>query len=66
MNITKRYPTCDQCGDIFVFDREEPFAYCNCGTTEWGLVGRPADPIYSVVRESNLNDIFDGSDSEHD
>ncbi len=34
------WPTCNDCGERFVFDPKEPFAFCDCGTTEWGA-GRP-------------------------
>jgi hypothetical protein len=30
------YPLCDKCGSEFIFSREEPFAWCECGSTEWG------------------------------
>jgi hypothetical protein len=29
-------PICDKCGTVYIFEQDEPFAYCNCGTTEWG------------------------------
>ncbi len=32
---------CEKCEKPFDFDKEEPFAYCGCGTTEWGYP-RPA------------------------
>ena len=35
------WPTCNDCGERFVFDPKEPFAFCDCGTTEWGSAGRP-------------------------
>lgn len=38
----KDWPRCEQCGEEFVFEEEEPFAHCACGTTEWGH-GRPAN-----------------------
>lgn len=30
------WPYCTNCQSPFQFDAEEPFAYCSCGTTEWG------------------------------
>lgn len=30
------WPYCTKCQSPFQFDAEEPFAYCSCGTTEWG------------------------------
>ena len=30
------WPKCDECKQPFIFEEEEPFAYCNCGTSEWG------------------------------
>ena len=30
------WPHCTKCKSPFHFDAEEPFAYCSCGTTEWG------------------------------
>ena len=30
------WPYCTKCKSPFQFDAEEPFAYCSCGTTEWG------------------------------
>lgn len=30
------WPWCKECKQPFSFDAEEPFAYCGCGTTEWG------------------------------
>jgi hypothetical protein len=35
------WPKCKDCGDRFIFQGDEPFAYCSCGTTEWGNSGRP-------------------------
>lgn len=44
------WPYCATCKQPFDFDPEEPFAYCKCGTTEWGDP-RPAawvqKPIWS-------------------
>jgi len=34
-----KIPICKKCGKEFIFDQEEPFAYCDCGTTEWGYTG---------------------------
>lgn len=36
------WPMCTVCHKHFIFDKDEPFAYCECGTTEWGDP-RPAD-----------------------
>lgn len=41
------YPYCDTCQRPFEFERDEPFAYCGCGTTEWGNEGRPKRPIFT-------------------
>ena len=30
------WPYCTECKSPFQFDADEPFAYCFCGTTEWG------------------------------
>jgi ribonucleoside-diphosphate reductase alpha chain len=30
------WPYCEHCKQPFAFEKEEPFAYCECGTTEWG------------------------------
>lgn len=30
------WPYCEHCQEAFEFDQEGPFAYCGCGTTEWG------------------------------
>lgn len=30
------WPYCEECKEPYTFDSNEPFAYCNCGTTEWG------------------------------
>lgn len=38
------WPYCHVCKAPFDFDRNEPFAHCNCGTTEWGSP-RPASWI---------------------
>jgi len=29
------WPRCEECGNPFFFDYDEPFAFCWCGTTEW-------------------------------
>lgn len=29
---------CLQCGDLVEFDDDEPYAYCKCGTSEWGSI----------------------------
>lgn len=36
------WPYCPTCKEPYEFDKQEPFAYCNCGSTEWGYP-RPAD-----------------------
>lgn len=36
------WPYCEKCHQPFEFDKNEPFAYCGCGTTEWGNP-RPAE-----------------------
>lgn len=30
------WPYCPTCKQPFEFAKDEPFAYCECGTTEWG------------------------------
>lgn len=35
------WPICNDCGERFFFDPKEAFAFCDCGTTEWGDSGRP-------------------------
>lgn len=30
------WPYCPVCKTPFRFDFDEPFAYCECGATEWG------------------------------
>lgn len=42
------WPYCPECKTPFIFDRDEPFAHCRCGTTEWGNP-RPA----AYVRNPN-------------
>jgi hypothetical protein len=45
------WPICTECKLAFEFEPEEPFAYCGCGTTEWGYprpapgVVRPSAPV---------------------
>lgn len=38
------WPYCPECQLPFAFERDEPFAHCGCGTTEWGHP-RPADYV---------------------
>lgn len=38
------WPYCPKCREPFVFATDEPFAFCRCGTTEWGYP-RPAEWI---------------------
>jgi hypothetical protein len=38
------WPYCPHCHEPFSFDDEAPFAYCGCGTSEWGNP-RPASWI---------------------
>jgi hypothetical protein len=45
MNQTLNYwPVCTECRTPMEFDRNEPFAYCKCGTSEWGHP-RPAPDV---------------------
>ena len=30
------WPYCETCKQPMEFEPEEPFAYCKCGTSEWG------------------------------
>ena len=39
------WPYCTKCKSPFQFDADEPFAYCSCGTTEWGDP-RPASWVH--------------------
>lgn len=43
------WPYCEECETPYDFDEEEPFAYCNCGTSEWSYP-RPAP----YVKHPNL------------
>lgn len=36
--LREDWPKCNDCKQPFIFDEEEPFAYCNCGTSEWGEI----------------------------
>jgi predicted Zn-ribbon and HTH transcriptional regulator len=40
---------CEQCGEEYEFDDDEPFAYCKCGTTEWGNE-RPVSYYLSLIK----------------
>lgn len=42
---------CPECLSPITFDQDEPFAYCSCGTREWGN-GRP--PLPAVHRENQM------------
>ena len=42
------WPYCTNCQSPFQFDAEEPFAYCSCGTTEWGDP-RPASWVHPLA-----------------
>ena len=42
------WPYCTKCKSPFQFDAEEPFAYCSCGTTEWGDP-RPASWVHPLA-----------------
>ena len=48
------WPYCETCHKPYSFDPEEPFAFCDCGTSEWGNP-RPAswipDPGGSVLQD---------------
>ncbi len=46
------WPYCTKCKSPFQFDAEEPFAYCSCGTTEWGDP-RPASWVCSPRQPLN-------------
>jgi hypothetical protein len=49
-NTIYYWPYCPDCKQPYSFDPEEPFAFCDCGTSEWGNP-RPAewipDPNYA-------------------
>ena len=51
------WPYCTKCQSPFQFDAEEPFAYCSCGTTEWGDP-RPASWVAEAQRESERLDFM--------
>ena len=42
------WPYCTKCKSPFQFDAGEPFAYCSCGTTEWGDP-RPASWVHPLA-----------------
>ena len=42
------WPYCTKCKSPFQFDADEPFAYCFCGTTEWGDP-RPASWVHPLA-----------------
>ena len=51
--LRKDWPKCDTCKQPFIFEEDEPFAYCDCGTTEWGSRGRPGN--WKVRQRDYLN-----------
>ena len=34
--VISYWPYCHICKTPMDFEKDEPFAYCGCGTTEWG------------------------------
>lgn len=36
---------CEECGEQFVHDCDEPFAYCSCGTSEWTFTDLSQEPL---------------------
>jgi hypothetical protein len=40
-----RIGVCPECGKEFEHDAEEPFAYCDCGTTEWAFTDLEKQPL---------------------
>ena len=51
---TAHWPYCERCQQPFSFEPEEPFAYCGCGTCEWGS-GRPALWVPDPSKETRMN-----------
>lgn len=49
--IIPYWPYCETCKQPMEFEPEEPFAYCKCGTSEWGDP-RPAEYVRNP-RESD-------------
>jgi len=54
VEITDAWPTCNDCGERFIFDPNEAFADCDCGATEWGDAGRPEN--YEERQKEFMND----------
>jgi hypothetical protein len=48
------WPYCPECEEPYDFARDEPFAWCACGITEWGDAGRPADYVQSPILLNNV------------
>lgn len=46
-----KYGICADCLSPLVFDADEPFAYCHCGTREWG----DDRPVFAVVPTAVVN-----------
>ena len=44
---------CADCGEIIIHDIDEPFAYCNCGTSECHEV-----PLLSQVRTERIEQLW--------
>lgn len=55
------WPYCETCHEPFDFSPDEPFATCNCGTTEWGYP-RP----YAWVPNPHLDSMDQVSKVIHD
>ena len=36
--LREDWPKCNDCKQPLIFDEEEQFADCNCGTSEWGEI----------------------------
>ena len=67
--LREDWPKCNDCKQPFIFDEEEPFAHCNCGTTEWGEIrpenwkGRQRHHLRQLVVITD-NDPGDENDSK--
>lgn len=65
------WPYCEVCKTPYRFDSDEPFANCNCGTTEWGSP-RPAEyvlnpgKIATVLRATRIVTVHMLIDVEND
>ena len=44
-------PKCKKCKQTLVFDMDEPFASCKCGTAEWSSSGDVYRQIQSLQKE---------------